>query len=762
MNILHLEDNDADAELFERMLAREWPDSRIHRLWTRPAYEAALQLENFDLILSDYSMPGFDGLAALEIARACSPETPFIFLSGTLGEDRAIEALKRGAIDYVLKDSPGRFITAVRGALAGAERDAARRRAEESLRRNRERFREIAESIDDFIVLVDRTGRCIYTNAAFLRLIQKNEVEPEFRIFDLIHPEDQSKVRARLSQALLQTNSVDFDFRLAMPDGGIRYVEGCANRPTRRHEEGAATLLLAGRDVTHRIHAEERLKEQASLLEKARDAIWLMDTKFDITQWNAGAERIYKHAASDALERNARELLFSRQVERFNMAVALTMAQGEWQGEFRFPREQGGDLVVDCSWSLVNDAHDRPKSILCIDTDVTHRKQLEQELQRGERLESLGMLASGIAHDLNNVLSPILMSAVLLRPLARTPDDHIVLDTLETSANHGTDLVHQILLFVRGGEGQRFDVHIGRLLDGLEGFLKTVLRKKIELHLSHDPDLWLTSADATQIKQIIVNLCSNARDAMPAGGKIEIHAANVQVEAGSRHGVHGEIPAGPYVHVTVADNGAGIPPAVLDRIFDPFFTTKEMGKGTGLGLSTIAGIVRSHEGAIQVESTVGRGTTFHLYLPSVSAPPPALRAEPPETAEKGHGETVLVIDDDDGIRLVAEKILETRGYTVLVAADGESGLEIFYRGPERVKAVICDQIMPGIGGADVLKRIRNSNPEVGLILMGGLLKESTQSLFEDGSPMKQLPKPVTVEALLRSVKEAVEVSAGAG
>ncbi len=225
------------------------------------------------------------------------------------------------------------------------------------------------------------------------------------------------------------------------------------------------------------------------------------------------------------------------------------------------------------------------------------------------------MLAGGIAHDLNNVLSLILMSVGLLRPLATTPDDRMILDTLEASATHGTELVQQILLFARGGEGQRTDVHMGRLLDELGGFLKTSLHSAIELCVDHDDKIWPVSADATQIKQVLMNLCVNARDAMPSGGRVRITATNVRVALGGQHGFHGEIPAGPHVRLSVADSGVGIPPEVMEKIFDPFFTTKEVGKGTGLGLSTIAGIVQSHCGAIQVESSPRQAQRFTSIFP---------------------------------------------------------------------------------------------------------------------------------------------------
>jgi PAS domain S-box-containing protein len=758
MKLLHLEDNDSDAELVAAMLCREWPDCRITRLCTAREFKATLQLENYDLILSDYSMPGFDGLSALEIVRVACPDTPFVFLSGTIGEERALEALRHGAIDYVLKDSPGRLLPAVRGALRQAQREVARRHAEEGLRKSREQFQQIAETIEDFIVLLDERGHCLYANPAFQKLLGSNGETVGSSVFDRVHPEDVEQFRTFVGKACHPSAPRDVEYRLVLPRGETRHLEARISLPPYSNQE-APTLLLAGRDVTERKAAEEKLHEQASLLGKARDAICLINLQFAITHWNASAERIYGWPAAGALGRNLRELLFTSQASRFDTAFALTLAHGEWQGEFRLRRPDGRDLVVESSWSLVNDAQGRPKSILCIDTDVTSRKQLELELQRAQRIEGLGMLAGGIAHDLNNILSPILMSVGLLRPLAIGEDDHMVLDTLEASATHGTELVQQILLFARGGEGQHTEVHMGNLLDELEGFLKTTLSRNIELNLEHDEGLWPVSADATQLRQVLMNLCVNARDAMPGGGRLRIAATNVRVEPGSQHGFHGEIPAGCHVRLSVADTGTGIPPEALEKIFDPFFTTKEVGKGTGLGLSTIAGIVQNHEGAIQVESASGKGTTFHIYLPATAVAVPPARPTAREDLPRGRGETILVIDDDEGIRLVAEKILATHGYEVCTASDGQSGLEEFQRQRDRIEVVICDQMMPGLKGTAVLEQIHREAPGVKLVAMSGLPEDLAGLDLGGGRFITVLPKPLKSETLLGTVRQAIDTVA---
>jgi hypothetical protein len=703
-------------------------------------------------------MPGFDGLSALHMARKWCPETPFVFLSGTIGEERAIETLRQGALDYVLKDSTARLFSAIRSALLHVEREASKRRTEEALRKSREQFQQIAENIDDFIVLLDGSGNCLYSNPSFRRLLGTAWASSRLNIFDDIHPADRERFRAFLSEALQRSGAKNIEYRLLLSGESVRQIEARASIPARR-DDGAPTLLLSGRDVTERKEAEELLHEQASLLGKARDAICVIDLQFTVNHWNASAERIFKRPAVDALGRNIRELLFARETGRFDTAFALTLAEGEWHGEFRLSDPNGNQLVVDSSWSLVNDASGQTKSILCILTDVTSRRMLEMELQRSQRIESLGMLAGGIAHDLNNILSPILMGVGLLRTIDESEECQMILDTVQTSATHGCELVQQILLFARGGEGQLTTVQMGQFLGELKGFLKTALRRGIQLHVEHDPGIWAISADATQLKQVLMNLCVNARDAMPNGGSIRITASNVQIAVGAQRGFHGEIPAGPYVRLNVADTGSGIPPEVLEKIFDPFFTTKELGKGTGLGLSTIAGIVQTHEGAIQVQSVMGSGTVFSIFLPAILMPvqrPPQVSAE---DLPKGHGEVILIIDDDEGILVVAEKILSVQGYEVLTASDGERGLEEFHHQRDRIQLVICDQVMPGLNGSAVLAEIHEEAPQIKLIKMSGFFEDSPNK--DEAAYFTALPKPVQSEILLRTVRQVIDAPARA-
>jgi two-component system, cell cycle sensor histidine kinase and response regulator CckA len=366
--------------------------------------------------------------------------------------------------------------------------------------------------------------------------------------------------------------------------------------------------------------ANQKLMQQAALLDITADAIVVTALDYRILFWNKGAERLYGWSRSELLGRNAIDQLHP--VETLPIARSALqqhlLETGHWQSELQQITKSQQPVLVQSRWTLVHDEAGQPQSILIVNTDITEKKQLEAQFLQAQRLESLGTLASGIAHDLNNILTPILAIAKLL-PL-KLPDlserDQQMIKTLETSAQCGTNLVKQILLFARGGENERTPLEVGQVLTDIETIVQHTFPKTIEFHTHIAPNLWVISADATQLHQVLMNLCVNARDAMPDGGALSISVNNFYInEEFSRK--HLDAHVGPYVVLTVADTGTGMAAATLSRIFDPFFTTKEIGKGTGLGLSAVLGITKSHGGFVTVQSEVGQGSQFQVYLPAI-------------------------------------------------------------------------------------------------------------------------------------------------
>jgi PAS domain S-box-containing protein len=748
MHFVHVEDNPNDAELVEAAILRQWPESQIERVDSKPDFERLLERVCPDLILSDFSLPTFDGLSALAIARRLCPDTPFIFLSGTIGEEVAVEALKNGAIDYVLKDRMGRLVPAIQRALAQSAESIRRRRAEEELREAQERYRQITENVADLIAVLDLQGKRIYNNPAYATILGEPRDLHGTDAFEDVHPEDRDRVRRIFEETVRTGVGQRTEYRFLLRDGSIRYVESQGS--VVRDANGAIrNVLVVSRDVTQRKQAEERIREQASLLDKARDAICVTDLGQRISYWNASAEALFGWAAHEAIGQNVQGLLFQSEIGRHQEAMKRLFSEGSWEGEVRLQTKRGAMVVVESRWTLVTDAAGAPKSILLINTDITERKRLEVQFLRAQRMESIGTLAGGIAHDLNNVLTPILVAAQVLQTHAG-PDDKPLLETIEKSALHGAALIKQVLLFARGAEGEHAPLQVRHLVGEMEKLLRETLPRSIEIRARVERDLWLVKGDATQLNQVLMNLCVNARDAMPTGGTIEINARNVEEPDEFMRG-HPEMKPGPYIVISVQDTGTGIPPELVERIWDPFFTTKELGRGTGLGLSTVMGIVKSHGGAVNVSTRINEGTRFDIYLPASTSQSTPPMSEKRTSLPRGNGEGVLVIDDEAYIRDVVATMLRYCGYTGFLASSGAAGLDLYQKHRDEIALALVDMMMPGLDGATTMRLLRDLNPDLRIIAMSGMLENAALGPESGLENVELVPKPITAEGLLTKI-----------
>ena len=753
MRILHLEDSVADAELIGRLILKEWPECSLSRVVSREEFQVLVKAGDFDLIVSDYSMGAFNGIAALEMAKIWCPEKPFIFMSGTIGEERAVEALKRGATDYVIKDRPARLIAAIRNALVSVEESASHKRTSHALRENRERFRQIAENVADLILLAEPDGKMLYANPAYLKAVGAAGDLAGSDCLAGVHPGDRAKVAETLRQTILSGEGCRTEYRLARSDGTVRHIE--AHMSLIRDETGAITHLLSvARDMTERRAADERMREQAAYLDKAQDAIVVLDLSDRIGYWNKGAERVFGWTAAEAIGMDGFRLLDTNS-ERTAQARSETYAKGEWRGELRQRTRAGGEVTVQSSWTLVRSDEGRAESVLVINTDVTEKKRIEAQLLRSQRMESLGLLAGGIAHDLNNMLSPIITSSDLLKYSLSPGESERLLKIIESSAKHGAALVRQLLAFAKGAEGQHADLGLNSLLEDFANFLRPTLPNDVVLAAQVKGDVPHVRADATQIKQVLMNLCLNARDAMPYGGQISLTLSETNLDASAVRNFPGARP-GRYVEITVADTGSGIAPDKIDQIFDPFFTTKEQGKGTGLGLSTVRGIVKGHSGFLSVESEVSRGTTFRILLPAAT-PIPAILIPPHERTKpnEGRGEAILLVDDEPTVRLTLQLMLGASGYRVFAAGDGREALGICEDHLQEVKLVITDLQMAGMDGLELIQHLREKTPFLPIIAISGLAFSGhfDVPLHDAGVPL--LPKPIRRDNLLSAVKSAL-------
>jgi PAS domain S-box-containing protein len=750
MKLLHLEDSETDAELIARLLKREWPTCAIHHVTSARDYQLALQQGGFDLILSDYSLPGFDGLLALSMARARFPQTPFVFLSGTIGEERAVEALKRGATDYVIKDRPTRLIPAIRQAVAFMDETERRRRTEAALRVNEERFRQITENVLELIALLGLDGARVYANPAHRELLGLDALPPGGDVFAEVHPDDRDRMRRAFAQVVSTGEARLDEYRLVRTDGTVRQLE--SHFSVLRDATGApVNVLLVARDITARREADARLREQASLLDRARDAIVATDLEHRIAYWNTSAERLYGWKAAEVFGQRLDALGLGFDPARFSAAHTQLLASGEWRGEFRLRTRTEGAVVVESTWSLVVD-DGRPRSILIIDTDVTERRKMETQLLQAQRMESIGTLAGGIAHDLNNVLTPILLSFELLAARATSDEDRQLIQKTRTSAMHGAALVQQLLAYARGADAKRTRIDPATALTDLRPLIRQSLPPSIQLSLPPTERPWPIMADATQFNQVLINLCINARDAMPHGGRIEIVTHNVSVDA-AHAATNPGVVAGPFVRISVIDDGAGISPADLGKVFDPFFTTKAAGKGTGLGLSMVAGIMKNHGGFVQVESELGKGATFHLYFPAMPDAQPATPREEAPAPNRGAGEGILLIDDEPVVRDTLQLLLQRAGYRVFPAGDGKAGVQEFERRQSEIALVITDMMLPDQIGTQVVKSLRQRHSTLPIIAISGMMGSGNfDDLLQLNPAVECLSKPLTPAALLGAVR----------
>ena len=624
LNIIVVEDRPLDAGLVERELRQGGLSFSITRADNEEDFRRIISEVVPDIILSDLSMPLFDGIEALAIVREEMPEVPLIFVSGTIGEEKAVDLLKLGATDFVLKQHLSRLTPAVRRALREVEL-----KREQTLAR--ERYRSIFENATIGIFQATPEGRFLEVNPA------------------------------------------------------LATMHGYASTAEMMASVGNGRQLIV---------EEQRVAEISDLMKEA-DQI----RNFEVEYYRADRSRFWALLHTTVV-RDARGMV------------------SHYEG-----------FVVD----------------------VTRQRELEQQMLRAQRMESIGTLASGVAHDLNNIISPIMMAAsVLSRDMTQDEHDNI-LGIIETSARRGAQIVRQVLTLGRGLEGERHPLQSSVLVKEVIKIVSETFPKDITLRTNIEGPLWLIIGDATQVHQVILNLCLNARDAMPLGGELEVRAENLTVDE-SYASMVPNVVVGRYVLLTIRDSGTGIPPEVMDRMFDPFFTTKGVGKGTGLGLSTVLGILKSHAGFIHAVSDPGRGATFSVYLPAAADFMIEEELQPAEPqALGGHGELILIVDDEDMICRAARNVLESNGYKVLTAGDGTEALAVFAQNQRSISAVLTDIQMPFMDGLALVRALRRMSPRVAIVASTGQGEKTRLTELRSLDVTTVLDKPYGAETLLRTI-----------
>ncbi|MEX1139709.1 MAG: PAS domain S-box protein [Bacteroidota bacterium] len=878
VRILHLEDDSADAELILRTLMADFPGCSVQRAESRESFMRALRTHRYDVILSDYNLPIFTGLDALALAKIHSPETPFIFVSGAIGEDLAIESLRLGATDYVLKDRLARLTPAVRRAYDEHQERLRRKQSEQALEESEILYRTLIETSPDAIILTDLETKITMINGQAIdlyggtsmdelvgrnafdllapedheraladkrsvlelgslrnieyTLLRKNgtrypaevdssvihdnlghpkallavvkditerkkalaalvESENRYRslietsadavvlsdlegvilfcnqrtadllgydnersligkvIFEFVEPADHKHVREMAKRTKAEGKVRNFEYTLIRREGTLLQVEVSSSLINDRDGNPRAFTSFL-RDVTERRRNEEKILEQAALLDVDPAAILVRNLDDQITFWNRGAERLYGWTQTEVLNASFTKFLPVGKLDEFRRHKQELMKTGSWRGEITRLRKNGDPIVVDSRWTLVRNSSGVPISVYVVEVDLTEKLKLQSQVLRAQRMESIGTLAGGIAHDLNNVLGPILLSLQVLRKKFTDEKDLRLVEMIEASAKRGAAMIKQVLTFARGIEGERIPLSLHHLIRELQDIASQTFPKSIGFRTNLEKNLWTVTGDATQLHQVLLNLCVNARDAMPHGGILTVSASNATLDQ-SYARMHTEATPGHYVTISVADTGTGIPPDLLDRIFEPFFTTKEQGKGTGLGLSTTLGIVKSHGGFLNVYSEIGRGTKFLVYLPAQPQREEDSREAVTEDVPPGNGETILVADDEETILEITKLALEANGYTVLTAADGTEAISQAASHPGEIRLVVCDMSMPFMDGPATIRALRKMDSSLKFIAVSGLIDNSNVNELTTFPSVVALQKPFTAEKLLRTV-----------
>lgn len=631
----------------------------------------------------------------------------------------------------------------------------ARKTAEESHRNFVALYHSLVDHLPVHLYRKDVQGRFTFANQRFCHALGRSLEEVVGKTdADLFPPMEAGRKAAEDRVVMTRHTTIEADEEITTGDGQRR-IYHCIKTPVCDAHGEVIGIQGLQWDVTEQKRAEERIRAQAELLDLAQEAILVRDLQGRIQYWNKGAERIYGWNAQEALGRSASEL-FASHSDEFHQRLEDLWRQGQWQGELRHLTKDRREVIVISRWSLVRDAAGQAKAILVIDTDITEKKQLEAQFLRAQRLDGVGQLASGIAHDLNNILSPILMGTSILRDTVPEGESRGLLEIMEASARRGAGIVNQILTFTRGIQGEKLAVQTRHLFKEVENILRETFPKSITTRVHTPRDLQLVNGNPTQLHQVLINLCVNARDAMPQGGQLTLSAANVHLTQ-EQATLHPEARPGPYVCWTVEDTGTGIPPEIIGRIFDPFFTTKENGQGTGLGLSTVLGIVRNHEGFIVVRSEVGKGTRFEIYLPAAQqadTPPPV----PPPLPPPGQGELVLFVDDEANVRELAATFLTRMGYRILTAQDGAEALDLLREAATPVQLVITDLIMPTMDGLALVQALKAMHPTLPILVCTGYGEEKlTRELCALGIS-EFIPKPYSVRELANYVSRALNAA----
>jgi PAS domain S-box-containing protein len=762
LRILILEDVPMDAELVEYELGRASIPFLARRVDSRDGFLHALEEFGPDLILSDYTLPRFDGMTALSLARERAPSIPFLIVTGSVNEETAVGCMKAGATDYLLKSNLARIGPAIEAALERSRAHAQKTKAEAALAASERRFRSLVQNSSDLVTILAPDGTILYASDSAERIVGYTPGElVGSSILSYLDATGVRTVRGLLQNSHGKTNGAgSIEFCLRRGDGSPVWLEAVGTDLLA--DATIRGIVLNARDVSERKLADRELRESEEryrdLFDNASDLVCMAAPDGSLLYVNQawqdgtgyGEAEIGRMQLLDLVHPDSR-VYYSQVVERVLKGERLDHV------ELIFVPKAGTPITVEGNLSCTF-KDGQPVVVRGIYRDVTERKRVEEQLRRAERMQAAGKLAGGVAHEVNNMMTGVIgFSEFLLRSLEDGDPRRADVEEVIKAGTRAADVTRQLLAFTRQQFLQPQVLEVNAVVSDMAKMLRRSLGEDHVLELQLSPDAGQVRADRGQLEQVLINLILNARDAIAGHGTVSVQTAPAiwdEVYAQRHGGV--DLPLGRYVMLAVSDNGCGMDREIQARIFEPFFTTKAIGQGTGLGLSTVYGIVKQSGGYVWVYSEPEEGSVFKIYLPASQAEAPDQPPLEQQQTPEGGSETILVIEDEDVVRHLACRGLRDHGYSVVEARNGVQAVQYIEEHPGTVHLVICDVVMPEMGGRELGQVLARVEPGLPVLFMSGYTGEDVvqRGLLDPGAPFQQ--KPFTPAGLATKVRSMLD------
>ncbi len=754
IRILYLDD-EGGRVLVKRLLGKKGRFD-LTEIDSWEAFNVQLEhLDTYDLVLSECNVPGADGLQVLAAVRGRNPRIPVVFVTDTDSGEVAVEAMKHGASDYVLKVEKyiERLPIAIDAAIEKQQLREERGRTVAALREAEARFRAIFEHAGAGMMVIGWDGTILMMNRTVEELLglDRNEVEGKCHWSDFLVIRDGKGV-LRGGDELYGNGRIvpgKFESRWRHTDGSVRDVlVDLARIP------GGGNFVCSIVDITERKqHEQERLK-LSQAVEQAGESVMLTNHKGEIEYVNPAFTEITGYSADEALGKTISLLKSGEHSEAFYEEMWRTIsAGGIWRHKVVNRRKDGQKYTALQTVSPIRDEHGNITHFVDIQQDITTQQTLQEQLRQSQKMEALGTLVGGIAHDFNNMLAGMTGNLYLARNRCKDrPDIEEKLKNIERLSFRAAEMIAQLLTFARKGIIRMEPLSLTHCVSEWLKLARISVPENIDLRWHISGSDLMVNGDITQLQQLMMNLLGNACDALAEVKRpvitIRLHVAEVSESLLAAHPHLGSRCA----QLSVEDNGAGIPEEYMDKIFEPFFTTKVVGKGTGLGLAMVYGTAQSHRGVVEVDSELGKGTCFRLYLPLLEAGHDVRGGISNQGAEAGCGETILLADDEESVRQTCSDVLESLGYQVIVAANGQEAVDMFVARPSEVSLLILDIVMPELGGVEAAEKIRKLRADIPVIFATGYDREQIAEARDQLPGSLLLTKPFSVSELSRHIR----------